>query len=190
MKKLLLGGILVLSACEQPGPDVHDQFMINLSKLCGQAFEGKIISDDAADDDWRKERMVMHVRDCSDTEIKIPLHVGENRSRTWIISETKNGLRLKHDHRHEDGHPDAVTMYGGDTDAKGLPFTQSFPVDQFSKDMFMREGLSVSVTNVWTISIVADQSFTYQLSRENRDFRAEFDLTKPVDTPPPAWGFN
>ena len=28
---------------------------------------------------------------------------------------TATGLRLKHDHRHEDGHPDKVTLYGGDT---------------------------------------------------------------------------
>jgi len=128
------------------------------------------------------------VRDCSDNKIKIPLHVGENRSRTWIVSKDNGFLTLKHDHRHEDGKPDAVTMYGGTTADLGTHSQQSFPVDQFSKDMFMREGLDVSVTNTWTITLDGDKTFTYALARENRDFRAQFDLTKPVDTPPPVWG--
>ena len=45
----------------------------------------------------------MHVRECSEDAIRIPFHVGEDRSRTWVVTRTANGLRLKHDHRHEDG---------------------------------------------------------------------------------------
>ena len=184
---LLLSSFLFVACATVQGEPRFD-FYDNLAALCGQSFDGKIISNDPQDADWAKETLTMHVRDCSDTEIKIPLHVGENRSRTWIISKTDTGLRLKHDHRHEDGEPDAVTMYGGDTSDGGSTTEQSFPVDQFSKDMFVREGLDVSVTNTWILSLIPGESFTYALTRPNRDFRAQFDLTQPVDTPPPAWG--
>ena len=119
---LWLPSVIALAACGTNDPS--DAFFNNLSAHCGKSFEGKVISSDPQDADWAKETLTMHVRDCSDTEIKIPLHVGENRSRTWIVSKTDTGLRLKHDHRHEDGKPDAVTMYGGDTaDAGCLLYT-------------------------------------------------------------------
>jgi hypothetical protein len=57
----------------------------------------------------------MHVRTCSENALRIPFHVGDDHSRTWVITRTENGLRLKHDHRHEDGSEDAVTQYGGDS---------------------------------------------------------------------------
>ena len=164
--------------------------MDNLAALCGQSFPGKVTSDDPQDDEWRVQTLTVHVRDCTDGEVRMPLHVGENRSRTWIVSRTEQGLRLKHDHRHEDGKPDAVTMYGGDTADEGGPNAQSFPVDQESIDLFNKEGLTASVTNVWKLRIEPGATLTYQLSRANRNFTAEFDLTTPVATPPPAWGYE
>ena len=183
-----LSALALIAACGMQQSEPSSDFFNGLAKLCGKSFAGKVISSDPQDADWAKETLVMHVRDCSDTEIKIPLHVGENRSRTWIVSKDGKFLTLKHDHRHEDGKPDAVTMYGGTTADIGTASKQAFPVDQFSKDMFVREGLEVSVTNTWTITLEGNKAFTYALSRPNRDFRAQFDLTKPVATPPPVWG--
>ena len=57
-----------------------------LSARCGQAYEGRVLGDDPRDEDWRSETLVMHIRECSDDEIRIPLHVGENRSRTWVVT--------------------------------------------------------------------------------------------------------
>lgn len=183
----LSAGIL-LTACSAKDAPPQDAFFGTLSSLCGKAFEGKVISKDAADADWRKEVLTIHVKDCSDSAIHIPLHVGENRSRTWIVSKTKTGLRLKHDHRHEDGKPDPVTMYGGDTAEAGTALRQSFPVDPYSVDLFGREGLTASVTNVWSLTIDPGQTLTYELSRPGRLFQAEIDLTQEVAPPPPAWG--
>ena len=73
------------------------------------------MSTDPADASFTGQRLVMDVRQCTDDEIRIPFHVGKDRSRTWVISRTATGLRLKHDHRHEDGTSDALTMYGGDS---------------------------------------------------------------------------
>ena len=167
----------------------QDAFFSALSELCGQAFAGRLVSSDEVDVDFGQQSMVMHVRACSEDEIRIPFYVGEDRSRTWVITRQSSSLRLKHDHRHEDGSEDAVTQYGGDTANAGTATRQSFPVDDFSIEMFGREGLSASVVNVWAVEVHGDV-FAYELSRPNRFFRVEFDLSAPVDAPPPPWGFE
>lgn len=155
---------------------------------CGKAFAGHVTRG-TEDDAWRKAAIIMHVRECSDSLIKVPLHVDDNHSRIWIITKTEGGMRLKHDHRHADGHSDTVTMYGGDS-AAGDGGTHdadvAFPVDAESIALFKANGLEASITNVWHVA-VKDGKFSYRLTRENRDFMVEFDLSKPVATPPDAW---
>jgi hypothetical protein len=34
------------------------------------------------------------------------------------------------------------------------------------------------------------EKFTYRLTREGREFRVDFDLTKPVPAPPAPWGYT
>lgn len=188
--RLILGAfaLLLAGACAQE-KDVApaDAFMERLRAHCGNAYEGKLVSTDEVDADFAQEKLVMHVRECSESELRIPFYVGDDRSRTWVITRTEDGLRLKHDHRHEDGSEDAVTQYGGDTADEGTASRQEFPVDQYSIDMFNREGLTASVTNIWAME-VTDDIFAYELRRENRFFRVEFDLTQAVATPPPPWG--
>lgn len=190
MRLIIAAALLALTACSgdnsQKTATAADDFFSGLAGLCGKSFEGRVVSTDEADASFASESLVMHVRQCSDDEIRIPFHVGEDRSRTWVVTRTENGLRLKHDHRHEDGTEDAVTQYGGDSGAVTVTRTE-FPVDQFSIDLFQREGLTASVTNIWAID-VTDDIFAYELSRENRFFRVEFDLSAPVAPPPPPWG--
>ena len=181
-----------LAACSGPAPSVpsaQDAFFASLSELCGKAFAGGLVSTDDADADFAKQSMVMHVRECRDREIRIPFHVGEDRSRTWVITKEEGGLRLKHDHRHEDGSEDAVTQYGGDTEDAGTAKRQSFPVDDFSIALFEGEGLAASVVNVWSVE-VGEGMFAYELARPNRFFRVEFDTSAPVPAPPAPWGFG
>jgi hypothetical protein len=157
---------------------------IELQRRCGQAFEGRVVEGtESSDDAMRSARLVMHVRSCSEDELRVPFHVGENRSRTWVISRQGNGLRLKHDHRHEDGSPDATTDYGGDSrgpDAR----TVEFPADAVTAKL-----LPAAASNVWTLSVERGAVFSYALRRENspRRFRVDFDLTRPVDAPPAPW---
>jgi hypothetical protein len=169
-------------------------FFAALLPLCGQAFEGRVVSDDPADAGWASQRLVMHVRECSEDEIRIPFHVGEDRSRTWVVTRTAQGLRLKHDHRHQDGSSDALTMYGGDSAGPGSATRQAFPADAESIAVFLREDRAVSVSNTWALELQPGRAFAYDLSRPasgpnlERHFRAEFDLTTPVPAPPPPWG--
>jgi hypothetical protein len=167
-------------------------FMARLNSLCGRAFSGRLVTSGAADAGMAGQPLIMHVRRCSPERVEIPFHVGADRSRTWIITRTARGLRLKHDHRHEDGTSDKVTMYGGDTADSGSATRQSFPVDAESIATFRREGLDRSVTNVWTVEVTADR-FSYELRRppgpNARHFRVEFDLIRAVPAPPAAWGW-
>jgi hypothetical protein len=189
MKPLLPLAALALAGCATaPSPaGPQDAFFARLKALCGKAYEGRVVSSDAADADMRSQRLVMHVRDCSADTVRIPFHVGENRSRTWVVSRTAQGLRLKHDHRHEDGSEDKLTQYGGDTAGPGTAERQEFPADAYSKKMFTDQGLPQSVPNVWAVDANA-AVFAYELRRPKRFFRVEFDLARPVAAPPPPWG--
>lgn len=175
--------------------DPQDQFFAALSARCGQAYAGRLASEQDADADMRGKAMVMHIRHCTPDRIEIPFHIdglaedgGWDRSRTWIITRTPAGLRLKHDHRHADGTADAVTFYGGDTADAGSATRQSFPVDAESVAMFKATGRGVSVTNIWSVE-TTDAGFTYGLDREGRHFRVAFDYAHPVTPPPAPWGW-
>lgn len=175
---------------EPAPPAAVDAFMGNIARHCWKAYAGKIVANEPADpaDPFIGKPLVMHVRECGEGVIRIPFHVGDDHSRTWVLTRTPAGLRLKHDHRHEDGSSDVLTMYGGDTAAPGTPARQEFPVDAESIALFEKEGRSVSTTNVWAMEIEPGQRFVYELARPGRLFRVEFDLTTPVDEPPAPWG--
>ena len=187
MKMILIGSVSVLlSGCAgtyfgtAPASPAEGRFMANLNALCGQRFEGRVATTDAADANFASQRLVMHVRDCSPTEVRIPFSVGADRSRTWIVTRTEDGLRLKHDHRHDDGSPHVLHMYGGDNVGPGSAERQTFPVDAFSVDLFNANDAAVSTTNVWNVEVHPGRTFAYELRRQNRHFRVEFDLTKPL----------
>jgi hypothetical protein len=184
LRGLLLALLLPLTA--RALPPAQEKFWAELRALCGQAFAGKIAeSTSATDAAFAGKPLVMHVRACGDHEIKIPFHVGDNRSRTWVITRTATGLRLKHDHRHEDGTADKITQYGGDTATAGTARQQDFPADTFTAEL-----IPAAKTNVWSFLFSDDKTLSYRLVRasEGRRFRVEFDLTKPVPTPPAPWG--
>lgn len=185
---LLCLAVLASCAAVPDAASPQRQFFESLRALCGRAYEGRVVTTEEADRDMAAARLVMHVRACSDDEIRIPFHVGEDRSRTWVISRTASGLRLKHDHRHADGSEDVRTQYGGDTATAGTARRQEFPADLHSRDLFVRENIPQSVTNVWAVEIDPGRTFAYELRRPNRFLRVAFDLTRPIAPPPPPWG--
>ncbi|GGJ99787.1 hypothetical protein [Luteimonas terricola] len=183
-------------ALDAPVPDSApaDAFLAALATHCGQAFAGRIVANEPASpepDAFEGQDLVMHVRGCDDPtrELRVPFHVGDDHSRTWVLTRTDDGLRLKHDHRHEDGSSDEQTMYGGDTAIPGTAVRQEFPVDAESIELFGRTGADVSTTNTWAMEIEPDSRFLYELARPGgRMFQVEFDLTTPVAEPPAPWG--
>lgn len=190
---VLVAALLAVACAPQapPPPEAalpapQEEFWTALQAQCGLAFEGEQAERVPPDDVFTDRRLVMHVRECDSGVIRIPFHVDDNRSRTWVISRTPDGLRLKHDHRHEDGSTEDLTWYGGDTEDPGTATRQEFPADEETAGM-----LPEAATNVWTVEIVPGQTFAYALRREGteRRLRVEFDLSRPVSPPPPPWGF-
>lgn len=163
----------------------QEVFWERIEDLCGGAFRGTPV-EAPEDSDWWEAELVMHVRGCEPDEIRIPLHVNDDRSRTWVLTRTDDGLRLKHDHRLRDGTPDASnTDYGGDTTASGTERRQEFPADSYSIGVNPdRE------SQFWFVEIHPDEAFVYGLLREatGLSYRVEFDLTQPVEPPPAPWG--
>ncbi|MBL0920510.1 MAG: hypothetical protein IBJ10_00085 [Phycisphaerales bacterium] len=158
---------------------------MNLESLCGRAFEGRVVEDSTANPDFAGKRLVMHVRWCEGARILVPFAVGDDLSRTWVFTRDADGLTLHHDHRHEDGSDDEVTMYGGATRTAGLSRLQRFYADEHTAEL-----IPAAKTNVWTVELVPGSVFSYGLAREGTDrrFRAEFDLTREVAPPPTPWG--
>ena len=161
------------------------QFWDKLKNHCGKTFEGKIVKAPAGDD-FHDKRLVMHILSCSTNEILIPFNVGDNRSRTWVLKYKNGRIELKHDHRHEDGTSDKVTMYGGTTSNKGLPQLAVFPADEETATI-----IPAAANNVWWITL-DENSFTYNLRRigTERFFSVSFDLTTEIEQPERSWGWE
>ena len=186
---VLSAAALLLAACAatpSAGPDSPpalrpaDGHFAGLQSLCGKRFAGRLTSTDPLDADFAGKPLVMGVVACTGSEVRIPLAVGEDRSRTWIITRTPEGLRLKHDHRHSDGTEDLLSRYGGDSLDPGAAGRQEFPADAFSRALFLEKGNPASVANVWATELRPGQSFSYELRRPGRFFRVEFDLTRAL----------
>jgi len=187
---IALASLFALAACavvprSEPS---QEQFYARLRALCGHAYEGRLVSSGAADREMAAARLVIQVRSCSDERLAIPFHVGNDHGRVWIVSRTPAGLHLSHEHYRADGSEEPVSGYGGDSDGPGNPRRQTFPADQASRDLFVRQDAPASITNVWAIEIVPGRLLAYELRRPGRFFRAEFDLSRPAAAPPPPWG--
>jgi len=167
----------------------QDEFFRAISELCGKAYSGTVTVDTSNSDSFANKKLIMHVRRCGETQLQIPFHVGEDSSRTWLITKTGSGLSLKHDHRHRDGTEDVLTQYGGHTVDAGWAQVQSFPADQYSKRLFVETAIPQSVGNTWQMFIYPDR-FTYRLIRQGMEFRVDFDVTNPVEAPPAPWGYD
>jgi hypothetical protein len=182
MKKLGILVALLVSGCATAQTPLQpaDKFFERMSALCGKSFNGKLAAGDDSDASFANAQMQAHVRTCTHREIQISFDVGEDRSRTWIITRIDSGLRLKHRHMLKYGTEDPVSQYGGDTAQQGTATRQEFPVDAYSKALFTKEGRTVSNANVWAFELEPQQTLTYELARPNRLFRVAFDVANPI----------
>lgn len=163
---LALAAVAAVSEPATPvaAPDARGQFFDALGALCGARFEGAMTFPVEGPHDFAGKALVATVASCTPTEIRVPFVVGEDRSRTWVFSRSETGLQLKHDHRHADGTPDAVTMYGGMATSAGTALEQSFAADAHTAQL-----IPAARTNVWTVSLDADgETLRYHLERDGK----------------------
>ena len=174
MKIKLLNIFLISTLVASCGHKTTPDFFNTFSQYCGQNFEGKTVFPDDPGHDFAGKKLIMNVAECTDKEIRVPFQVGKNTSRTWVITRTNKGLLLKHDHRHDDGTPDELTMYGGYEDKLSTVLKVNFAADEATAIM-----LPEAKTNVWTLSFDEQKNqFIYSLSRHNKPrYEAIFDMS-------------
>ncbi|MEL6568707.1 MAG: hypothetical protein AAFQ22_09835 [Pseudomonadota bacterium] len=181
IRSVVIGAAALLVACGSPDPEA--EFFARMGDLCGERFAGTIVSTDAEDADWRAEPITVHVETCAPHEIRMPLAVGEDTSRTWILRKIAGGgLELRHQHLHSDGTPDAISNYGGYSNPDVTSGDrQSFAASIDTKALFDAEGIPVSKDNVWAMEVRPEAGLlAYEMARPNRFFRIEFDTTAPL----------
>jgi hypothetical protein len=156
----------------------QDAFWARLQALCPLAAAGELLQAPPGDTQIDPAaRLVVHFRECGETELRFPLHVDENRSRTWVFIRHADGLELRHDHRHADGTEESTTWYGARTMNAGSAERQEFVSE--------RDGVRFG----WRVEIEPGRRYTYGTIRGGEwRHHLRFDLTAPVDAPPPPWG--
>jgi hypothetical protein len=163
------------TAVQSPQQD-HDAFFDKLASLQGQSFPGRTLFMSEPDEAMLHSDLLMHVAKVEGDTMHVRFLVGDDTSRTWILTRTRDGLHLRHRHLYPDGTPHDLTNYGGWA-ASGNPLSQSFPADDLTKEL-----LPQASTNVWTMKFDTNrQVFIYDLQRHARPrYRAEFDLSSPM----------
>jgi hypothetical protein len=168
-------------------PPEQEAFWARLLEHCGNAYPGHVA--DATPyytSATEYETVVAHFRECSQDRIHIPMHMDDDRSRNWILTRVGGTIRLKHDHRHEDGTEEEITQYGGDAPVPGLPHRQIFPADEHTASI-----LPDRWDNFWFMDFMDEETFAYGVHwpEHGHSIRIHFDLAAPVDTPPDPWGY-
>lgn len=175
-------------ASTAPLPPEQEAFWSALAAHCGRAYEGEI-SDVTPyyRDGVVGRRAVIHVFDCSDDRIHVPFHLDDNASRNWILTRVDGTLRLKHDHRNPDGTEEEISQYGGDAPVPGLATRQIFPADAHTARI-----LPERADNFWFLDFVGEDVLQYGVHwpTAGHSIRFSFDLSRPVDPPPPPWGYE
>ena len=173
----LLGvlGLLFLLSASSLAQDLP--LFEQLKGHAGKAYAGKMTFPDNKPNDPMNKPMRIEVIKISDNHIRIPLRVGDDNSRVWMLTRIDDSILLKHDHRAKDGTPDDLTNYGG-VDAHQLLGRQLiFPADAETAAL-----LPEAKTNVWSLRLSPDgKVLYYYLERDGQPrFEATFDLTKKL----------
>jgi len=151
----------------------QDSFFKLMKSHCGKIYFGRTVFPTNKEDPFVGKTLKMTVKNCSESEIKIPFQVGDDTSRTWILTKKVKGLLFKHDHRLPDGSADPVTLYGGFANQSGTNLIQFFPADEDTQIL-----IPAATTNVWSLEFDKDNNqFIYYLQRNNKPrYKAIFDL--------------
>lgn len=151
--------------------------MSQFKPFCGNSYRGETVFPKGGKDPFAGKQLTLHFRECGRRENRLQFQVGDDLSRTWILTNTRQGLQLKHDHRKPDGSPDDITLYGGKALDNGTGRSQSFPADEHTAQI-----IPAAKNNIWTIEFSADkETLTYILKRDGSlRYQSNFNLSEPL----------
>lgn len=175
---LAIAGLILMMGVGCAGkPKVmpQDTFWSNLSGMCGKTYPGRVVVDSTSSTTFRDKPLALHVAECNDEAIVMPLMVGGAEWVTLTVSRIDGTLRLKHTHEPGTDGASLPSEYGGNTRGPGTQIAQDFYADEFTERLGKGTG-----DTVWTIELRAGSVMSYKLRREgtNRRFHAVFDLSR------------
>ncbi|MCC5927072.1 MAG: hypothetical protein JJU41_10990 [Bacteroidetes bacterium] len=197
--QIILVAFVVAVGCTlmQPEPvPTHETitraFLAQYEPYCGQTFAGRSTFTDLGEDSPLNDaNLTMIVTNCSSDEVRIRFFVEDDTSRTWILGQLEQGLRLAHDHRHADGSEYEANFYGGLAMENHNNAFRHYPDNVTSSEtrlFFPADARTLSdratrEINVWSKEFdLPAQTYYYRLylSGELR-YEAAFDLNNPID---------
>lgn len=148
----------------------QNEFWRALQALCGRSFQGEIATNKTTHQ--LTGDLEIKTKACSTDRVEVSFAIGSDRSRTWILTRTQTGLRLKHEHRKPNGQLDKITNYGGDTQAPGKATRQAFVVDDETRAL-----VDGTDKNIWVFEF-KDGYLAYELYKGDATpvFQARFSL--------------
>ena len=78
---LILALLLPTSVQAQQKSTIFETFQ----SLCGSTFTGEMTFPETGNDDFRGKLLVAKVESCTEQKIRIPFHVGDDKSRTCLL---------------------------------------------------------------------------------------------------------
>ena len=177
LSSFILATLITACACSScaPAPELEDMmskqeadFFRLVESMCGETFVGESVYPEDPGHDFAGKKLVATIEYCDHRQIRIPFTVGDDASRTWLLTATRQGLLFKHDHRLKDGSPDPVTNYGGySASYKGEAVTATKHF--FHADDFTAELIPDAKTNVWMVEVDPEnKELTYYLERHGK----------------------
>lgn len=162
---LFVSYLFALLLAFSPATQEQKQFFKSLRAQAGQSYSGTATVYPPGNTSIAGKELKLFIEKASGDSIRVPFWVGDNKSRTLLLTlHKKQGLSLKHDHRHADGSPETMTMYGGYADTSGNARGQNFPADARTAQLSPR-----NATSVWAIALSPDKKhLTYTLKTNNK----------------------
>ena len=155
----------------------HESFFNTLLAECGSVYTAESTYPEDEAHPLVGTELRIEIIDCSERQVRMELiRNGDYWHGAWVVEMREEGLHLYHDHlgtvrTMDDLGEDDYHGYGGYADGSGNSLTQYFPADDITAEM-----IPAATTNVWMLSLVADENqLVYYLERgEIPRFRAVF----------------